>query len=61
MTDQNHHKLIEELDQSRQTIAGLQREVENLRTIDRSRLRSETILAAMIEATNDHIIALFHR
>jgi PAS domain S-box-containing protein len=58
MTDQNHHKLIEELDQSRQTIAGLRSEVENLRNIDRSRLRSETILAAMIETTNDLIIAL---
>lgn len=58
MTDRNLHKLAEELNQSRQTIAGLQREIEDLRNIDRSRLRSETILAAMIETTNDHIIAL---
>jgi PAS domain S-box-containing protein len=58
MTDRNDNKLALELDQSRQTIAGLQQEVENLKDIDRSRLRSETILAAMIETTNDHIIAL---
>ncbi len=58
MVDQNHQKLGQELEQSRQTITGLQREVEYLRNIDRSRLRSETILAAMIETTNDHIIAL---
>jgi PAS domain S-box-containing protein len=58
MTDRNNNKLALELDQSRQTIVGLQKEVENLKDIDRSRLRSETILAAMIETTNDHIIAL---
>jgi PAS domain S-box-containing protein len=58
MTDQDRDKLTEELDLSRQTIAELQREVEKLRNIDRTRLRSEAILAAMIEATNDHIIAL---
>jgi PAS domain S-box-containing protein len=58
MTDRNHQKLSLELDRSRQTIAGLRREVEDLKTIDRSRLRSEAILAAMIETTNDHIIAL---
>jgi PAS domain S-box-containing protein len=58
MTDQNHHKLAQELDQSRQTIAALQSEIEKLRSIDRNRLRSETVLAAMIETTSDHIIAL---
>jgi PAS domain S-box-containing protein len=58
MSDQNHQRLSEELEQSRQTIAGLQKEIEKLRNIDRTRLRSETVLAAMIETTSDHIIAL---
>ncbi len=58
MTDHTFQKLEQELAESRQTIAGLMNEIENLKDIDRSRLRSEAILAAMIETTNDHVIAL---
>jgi PAS domain S-box-containing protein len=58
MTDRTIQKLEQELAESRQTIAGLLNELENLKDIDRSRLRSEAILAAMIETTNDHVIAL---
>jgi len=58
MTDQRIHKLEQELAESRQTITRLLSELENLKDIDRSRLRSEAILAAMIETTNDHILAM---
>jgi PAS domain S-box-containing protein len=58
MTDQTIRILEQELAESRQTITALLRELEALKDSDRSRLRSEAILAAMIETTNDHVIAL---
>lgn len=58
MTDRTHHKLEQELAESRHTISELLEEVDKLKDIDQSRLRIEAILAAMIETTNDHIIAL---
>lgn len=58
MTELKTHKLQQELAKTRQAVSDLHRELENLRDIDRSRLRTEAILACMIETTNDHVIAM---